>query len=91
MVLPLLIGGGAALAGLSFFSDAAGDKAVEITGDVVEASFEMMGVGVVRGVQGAVSAIKKESKGHGVEISATLTVLMISFFFFRTYISPSMR
>ena len=91
MVLPLLLAGGASLAGLSFLSNSAGDAAVDITGDVVEAAFEMMGVGVVRGVQGAVSAIKKESKGHGVEISATLTVLMISFFFFRTYISPNVR
>lgn len=91
MVLPLLLGGSALLGGISLFSDSAGDTAVEITGDMVEAAFEMMGVGVVRGVQGAVTAIKKESKGHGVEISATLTVLMISFFFFRTYISPSVR
>jgi len=89
MVLPLLLGGSALLGGLSFLSDSAGDKAVEVTGDVVETAFEMMGVGVVRAVQGAVSAIKKESKGHGVEISATLTVFMISFFFFKTYISPN--
>jgi len=91
MVLPLLLAGGVALGGLSFLSDSAGDTAVEITGDVVETAFEMMGIGVVRAVQGAVSAIKKESEGHGVEISATLTVAMITFFFFRTYISPNVR
>ena len=86
MVLPLLLAAGAGVAGLSLFSDSAGDKAVDVTGEIVEKSFEVMGVGLVRGGQGAIRALKEESKGHGVEITATLTVITIAYFYFKRYI-----
>lgn len=85
MVVPLLLALAAGGAGLSLLGGA-GDRAVDIAGDVVEESFEVMGVGIVRGVQGAISAVKKESKGHGVEISASLTVIAITYFFFKRYL-----
>ena len=94
MAIPLLVpilAGGAGLAGLSFFSDEAADKTVDVAGDVIEESVEVLGVAMVRGVQGAIRAIRQESKGHGVEISATITVMLISYFFFKNFIVPPGR
>ena len=91
MPIPFLVpvlAGGAGLAGLSLFSDKASDKAVDVAGEVIEESVEVFGVAMVRGVQGAVKAIRKESKGHGVEISATITVFVISYFFFMNFVKP---
>lgn len=81
--LLLLLGGGAA--GLSMLGGA-GDKVVDIAGEVVEESFAVMGTGLVMAGKGFVKSIRKESKGHGIEITATLTVLAITYFYFKRYI-----
>lgn len=91
MVAPLLLGLVAGGAGLSLLGGRAGDQAVDVAGEVVEESFAVIGVGIVRGVQGAVRAVREEARGHGVEITATLTVLAISYFFFKNYIVPPNR
>ena len=79
--LLLLLGGGAA--GLSMLG---GDKTVDIAGDIVEESFSVMGTGLVKAGQGFIKSIREESKGHGIEITATLTVVAISYFYFKRYI-----
>ena len=91
MVAPLFLGLLAGGAGLSLLSSGARDQAVDVAGEVVEESFAVIGVGLVRGVQGAVRAVREEAQGHGVEITATLTVLAISYFFFKNYIVPPNR
>lgn len=86
MVAPLLLGLVAGGAGLSLLGGRAGDQAVDVAGEVVEESFAVIGVGIVRGAQGAYRAIREESRGHGVEITATLTVATILYFFVNQYI-----
>ena len=86
MVAPLLLGVLAGGAGLSLLGNQAGDQAADIAGEVVEESFALLGVGLVRGVQGMVRAIREESKGHGVEITATITVAVIAYFFVQTFV-----
>jgi len=86
MVLPLILGVVAGGAGLSLLSNQAADQAADIAGEVVEESFALLGVGLVRGVQGAIRAVKDESKGHGVEITATITTGLILYFFVNQYI-----
>ncbi len=90
MVAPLLlglIGGGA---GLSLLGGRAGEQAVDVAGEVVEESFAVIGVGLVRGVQGMVRAVREEAKGHGVEITATITVALIAYFFVQHFVkSPN--
>ena len=86
MVLPLLLAGGAALGGLNLLSGSAGDKAGEIAGEVVEESFAAIGTGVVAAGSGMIKGLKKASKGHGIEITTSLTVLAITYFFFKRYI-----
>jgi len=81
--LLLLLGGGAA--GLSMMGSA-GDKVGDIAGDVVEQSFTVMGTGVVMAGKGFIKSIKKETKGHGIEITASITVIAITYFFFKRYI-----
>lgn len=86
MVLPIVlaaVGGAGALAALG-----GGSGAADVAGEVVEESFAVMGKGLVKGVGGMAKAIREEVKGHEVTVSATITVLLISIFFFRTYISP---
>lgn len=90
MVAPLLLGVLAGGAGLSLLGGQAGDKAVDVAGEVVEESFAVIGVGLVRGVQGMVRAVREEAKGHGVEITATITVGIIAYFFVQTFVkAPS--
>ena len=84
MVLPLLLGLGAVGGGISLLGG--GDTASNIAGEVVEESFAVLGVGLVRGGQGFIRALKDESKGHGVEITATITVGLILYFFFSQYV-----
>ena len=86
MVLPLLLGVLGGGAGLSLLSNQAGDKAADVAGEVVEESFALLGVGLVRGAQGAIRAVKQEAKGHGVEITATITAGLILYFFVNQYI-----
>tara|TARA_R110000751_G_scaffold282844_2_gene386125 strand:+ start:3037 stop:3300 length:264 start_codon:yes stop_codon:yes gene_type:complete len=86
MVLPLLLAGGAALGGLSLFSDKAADKTVEVAGAVVEESFAAIGTGVVAAGSGMIKGLKEASKGHGVEITASITILALTYFFFKRYI-----
>lgn len=82
MVLPLLLGLGAVGGGLTIL----GDRAEQKTEEIIEDSFSFIGVGLVKGFQGFVGAVKKESKGHGVEITATITVGLIMYFYFSQYI-----
>lgn len=91
MVAPLLLGVLAGGAGLSLLGGRAGEQAVDVAGEVVEESFAVIGVGLVRGVQGMVRTVREEAKGHGVEISATITVMLISYFFFKNFIVPPGR
>lgn len=86
MVAPLLLGLLAGGAGLSLLSSGGRDAAVDVAGEVVEESFAVLGVGVVRGVQGMVRAIREEAKGHGVEITATITVGIIAYFFVQHFV-----
>jgi len=86
MALPLLFGLLAGGAGLSLLSNQTADRAADIAGEVVEESFALLGVGIVRGAQGAIRAVKEESRGHGVEITATLTTALILYFFVNQYI-----
>jgi len=86
MVAPLLLGVLAGGAGLSLLGNQASDAVTDIAADVVEESFAVMGTGIVAGGTGFVRAIKKEAQGHGVEITATLTVMAISYFYFKRYI-----
>ena len=37
-------------------------------------------------VKKVIKGLKKASKGHGIEITATITVAAISYFFFKRYI-----
>lgn len=86
MVLPLVlaaVGGVGALSALS-----GGSGAADVAGEVVEESFAVMGKGLVKGVGGLLKAVRDETKGHEVEVSALVTVALISIFFFRTYVSP---
>ena len=88
MVLPIVLAAVGGAGALAAFGGSAGDQAVDIAGEVVEESFAVMGKGLVKGVAGMTKAIREEVKGHEVTVSATITVLLISIFFFRTYISP---
>ncbi len=86
MVVPLVFGVVAGGAGLSLLSNQAAGQAADIAGEVVEESFALLGIGLVRGAQGAIRAIKEEAKGHGVEITATITAGLILYFFVNQYI-----
>jgi len=88
MVLPLLLAGIGGVGAISALGGGVGDQAVDVAGEVVEESFAVMGRGIVKGVSGLVKAVRDETKGHEVEVSAMITVMLISVFFFRTYISP---
>jgi len=86
MVLPLLLGLAAGGAGLSLLGSIGGDTAGEIAKEVVEYSFAAMGSGLVAAGSGLVEGLKKEFKGKGVQVTATITVVAISYFFFKNYI-----
>jgi len=86
MVAPLVLGLLAGGAGLASLGGRAGEQAVDVAGDVVEESFAVIGVGLVRGVQGMVRAVREEAKGHGVEITATITVGIIAYFFIQHFV-----
>ena len=86
MVAPLVLGLLAGGAGLASLGGRAGEQAVDVAGDVVEESFAVIGVGLVRGVQGMVRAVREEAKGHGVEITATITVGIIAYFFIQRFV-----
>jgi hypothetical protein len=88
MVLPLLLAGIGGAGAISVLSGGGGSSASNIAGDVVEESFAVMGKGIIKGVSGLLKAIRDESKGHEVEVSALVTVALISIFYFRTYVSP---
>jgi len=88
MVLPLVLAAVGGAGALAAFGGSAGDQAVDIAGEVVEESFAVMGKGLVKGVGGLLKAVRDETKGHEVEVSALVTVALISIFFFRTYVSP---
>ena len=88
MVAPLVLAAIGGAGALSLFGGNAGDQAAEVAGEVVEESFAVIGTGLVKGVQGMVRAIREEAKGNGVEITATITVLAITYFFFKNYIVP---
>lgn len=87
MVLPLLLAGIGGAGAVSYLTGGGG-SAGNVAGEVVEESFAVMGRGIVKGVSGLVKAVRDETKGHEVEVSAMITVMLISVFFFRTYISP---
>ena len=88
MVLPLLLAGIGGAGAISVLSGGGGGAAADVAGDVVEESFAVMGKGIVKGVSGLLKAVRDETKGHEVEVSALVTVALISIFFFRTYVSP---
>jgi TPP-dependent trihydroxycyclohexane-1,2-dione (THcHDO) dehydratase len=73
---------------LSFFGGKAGEETVEIATEVVEESFAVMGKGIVMGIGGALRAVREAVKDNGVEVTAGMTVMVISVFFWRTYVSP---
>jgi hypothetical protein len=87
MVLPLLLAGVGGAGAISVLTGGGGGAA-DVAGEVVEESFAVMGRGIVKGVSGLLKAVRDETKGHEVEVSALITVALISLFFFRTYISP---
>lgn len=87
MVLPLLLAGIGGAGAVSYFTGGGGGAA-DVAGEVVEESFAVMGKGIVKGVGGLLKAVRDETKGHEVEVSALVTVALISIFFFRTYVSP---
>lgn len=86
MVLPLVLAAVGGVGALSAISGGGG--AADVAGEVVEESFAVMGKGLVKGVGGLLKAVRDETKGHEVEVSALVTVALISIFFFRTYVSP---
>ena len=88
MVVPLLLAGIGGAGAVSYLTGGSGGSAGNVAGEVVEESFAVMGRGIVKGVSGLVKAVRDETKGHEVEVSAMITVMLISVFFFRTYISP---